>query len=53
MNEEEREELLKDFTEELQSVAKFKRITVINKELQKLGAEVGSIFVEFFSEKQS
>ena len=42
-----RDELQEDFEAEMNSVTKFKSLTVINKELSKLGAEVGSIFVEF------
>lgn len=48
-----REELRQDFVEEMNSVTKFRNLTVINKELSKLGAEVGSIFVEFANIKNA
>ena len=44
-------ELREDFTSELNSVTKFKTITVVTKELVRLGAELGSIFVEFWNDK--
>lgn len=53
LSEESMNELKNDFTEELQSVTKFKKLTVINGELVKLGAELGSIFVEFWNDKTS
>jgi len=48
-----RKELEEDFKEELHSVSKFKSLTVITKESVKLGAELGSIFVEFWNDKTS
>jgi len=45
------DELRDDFINEISSVTKFKSLTVITKELARLGAEVGSIFVEFWNEK--
>jgi len=45
------DELRDDFTHEMTSATKFKSLTVITKELARLGAEVGSIFVEFWNEK--
>jgi hypothetical protein len=44
-------ELEADFREELVNVAKFKKLTVVTKDMAKLGAEVGSIFVEFWNDK--
>lgn len=44
-------ELVEDFSAELNSVTKFKSLTVITKDLVKIGAELGSIFVVFWSEK--
>ena len=38
---------------ELTQVAKVKQMIVVGKEDTKLGKEVGSIFVEFYSEKQA
>lgn len=46
-----KKELVDDFSQELNSVTKFKSLTVTTKEMVKLGAEVGSIFVEFWNEK--
>ena len=37
----------------MNSVTKYKNLTVINKELTKLGAEVGSIFIEFGNVKHA
>ena len=37
----------------MNDVAKFKSLIVINKELSKLGAEVGSIFIEYLSFKHA
>ena len=48
-----REELKQDFTDEMSDVAKFKSLVVINKELCKLGAEVGSIFIEYLNVKHA
>ena len=45
------DELRDDFIHEMTSSTKFKSLTVITKELARLGAEVGSIFVEFWNEK--
>ena len=44
-------ELREDFTNELNSVTKFKTLTVVAKDSVLLGAELGSIFVEFWNEK--
>lgn len=46
-----KQELVEDFTAELKSVTKFKTFTLVNKEFVRLGAELGSIFVEFWNEK--
>ena len=51
MTDEARKELLEDFTQEMNSVTKFKSLTVITKDMVKLGAELGSIFIEFWNEK--
>ena len=51
LSEEARQELEEDFIGELQSVTKFKKLTVLTKDQVKLGAELGSIFVEFWNEK--
>jgi len=53
LTEEIREELRDDFAEEMNSVTKFKNMTVISRELSKLGAEVGSIFIEFTNTKNA
>ena len=37
----------------MNDVAKFKSLIVINKELSKLGAEVGSIFIEYLTLKHA
>ena len=37
----------------MNDVAKFKSLIVINKELSKLGAEVGSIFIEYLNLKHA
>lgn len=37
----------------MNSVTKFKNMIVINRELSKLGAEVGSIFIEFANVKNA
>ena len=44
-------ELREDFIAELSSVTKFKTLTVVTKKAVRLGAELGSIFVEFWYEK--
>ena len=44
-------ELREDFTSELNSVTKFKTLTVVTKDTVRIGAELGSIFVEFWNEK--
>jgi len=51
LTEEAMKELEEDFTSEMNSVTKFKSLLVITKEKAKLGAELGSIFVEFWNEK--
>ncbi len=51
LTEEAIQELAEDFTSEMNSVTKFKSLTVISKEKVKLGAEPGSIFIEFWNEK--
>lgn len=51
LTEEAIQELAEDFTSEMNSVTKFKSLTVITKEKVKLGAEPGSIFIEFWNEK--
>ena len=48
---EDEKELLDDFTQEMDKVTKFKTLKVINTGLSKLGAERGSIFIEFWSVK--
>lgn len=42
---------MEDFSHEMNSVTKFKALTVITQDLVRLGAEQGSIFVEFYNEK--
>ena len=44
-------ELRDDFTQELTSVSKFKTLTVVRADWVRLGAELGSVFVEFWNEK--
>ena len=51
LTEEAMKELEEDFTSEMNSVTKFKSLIVITKEKATLGAELGSIFVEFWNEK--
>ena len=51
LTDEARKELLEDFTQEMNSVTKFKSLIVITKDKVKLGAELGSIFIEFWNEK--
>ena len=51
LEEEQMRELEEDFTQEIRSVTKFKKLTVVTKELARLGAELGSIFVEFWNDK--
>ena len=46
-----RKELEEDFTQEMHKVTKFKSLVVVTSELSKLGAERGSIFVEFWNVK--
>lgn len=46
-------ELETDFVEEISSVTKYKKLTVVTPEFVKLGAELGSIFVEFWNDKTS
>ena len=53
LTDESRIELEQDFTEELQSVTKFKKLIVVTSDMVKLGAELGSIFVEFWNDKTS
>lgn len=51
LSDEAERELKEDFTNELNSVTKFKTLTVVTKDLVRLGAELGSIFVEFWNDK--
>ena len=51
LSERDEQELREDFCAELNSVTKFKTLTVVTKDLVCLGAEQGSIFVEFWNEK--
>lgn len=51
MSPEAEKELRDDFIEELSSVTKFKQLAVVTKKTARLGAELGSIFVEFWNEK--
>ena len=51
MTSEAESELRDDFTQELTSVTKFKRLVVVTRDSVRLGAELGSILVEFWNEK--
>ena len=46
-------ELLEDMEDELEEIPNLKRIKIVRNGQEKLGAEVGSIFVEFLTTKSA